>query len=306
MREFLEIRIGSTWKHLFYTFHKGRSLGSVWLVEMETSSFWFKWTRFLYGILHKLGDVLFYSWQYKRFYSKEEIRNNRFCQITPSRFFEPDGEECGTIYDDSTSCPICGSGAKQLSPLILKRYSIPRADLAMTIADGDEVIVSERFVTMVKEQGLSGMTFLPVCSAFKEGHKLKYYQIYPVSYVDISSKTVFGINPFDLSGATPARTETRWEKEGRKFKEYKVHHPEKIYKCPNGDNLGLNILSEAYIKSSPMLEGLDFFASRQTVGMREGVIRPRHLFFCSNRMMNLIKEHKLKGFQFEVAHIVDE
>lgn len=82
MREFLEIRIGSTWKHLFYTFHKGRSLGSVWLVEMETSSFWFKWTRFLYGILHKLGDVLFYSWQYKRFYSKEEIRNNRFCLIS--------------------------------------------------------------------------------------------------------------------------------------------------------------------------------------------------------------------------------
>ena len=31
-----------------------------------------------------------------------------------------------------------------------------------------------------------------------------------------------------------------------------------------------------------------------------------HLFFCSNRMMRLIKENNLKGFKFEVAHIVDE
>ena len=114
------------------------------------------------------------------------------------------------------------------------------------------------------------------------------------------------MNSFDLSGVTPTWTETHWEKEGRKLKEYKEYHPEKIHKCPNGDNLGLNILSEAYIKSSSILDGLDFFASRQTVGTREGVIRPRHLLFCSNRMMNLIKEYKLKGIQFEIAHIVEE
>ena len=306
MREFFEIRIDPIWKHLFYAFHKGINLGGVWSLEIDTSSNWFKWTGFLYGILDKLGMSLFYGHRYKRFYSKEEIRNSLFFQITPSRIFEPDGEECGTIYDDSTSCPICGSGAKQISPLRLKRKSIPRADLAMTIADGDEVIISERFVMMVREHGLKGMTFMPVYSAGKEGHKINYYQIRPSSYIDISPQTVFGINPFDLSGATPARTETRWEKEGRKFKEYKVHHPEKIYKCPNGDNLGLNILSEAYVKSSPVLDGLDFFASRQTVGMREGVIRPRHLLFCSNRMMQLIKEYKLKGFKFEIAHIENE
>ena len=125
------------------------------------------------------------------------MENSRFFQIFPSRIFEPEGEECGTIYDDSTSCPLCGSGAKQLSPLILKRYSIPRADMAMTIADGDEIIVSERFVKIVKEQGLSGMIFLPVYSALKEGHKIKYYQISSRYYMDISPRTVFGINHVD-------------------------------------------------------------------------------------------------------------
>ena len=34
--------------------------------------------------------------------------------------------------------------------------------------------------------------------------------------------------------------------------------------------------------------------------------RPTHLLFCSNRMMRLIKENKLKGFEFEVAHIVED
>ena len=148
--------------------------------------------------------------------------------------------------------------------------------------------------------------YLPVYSAGGNGHPLNYYQIRPLNYLDISDKTTFGVNPFDLSGTTPSWTETRWEKEGRKFKEYKEYHPEKIHKCPNGDNLGLNILSEAYIKSNPILKDLDFFASRQTVGMREGVIRPRHLLFCSNRMMRLIKDNGLKGFKFEIAHIVDE
>ena len=303
MREFFAIRIDSKWKHLFYPFHKGRHLEDVWSLDIDTSGNWFRWTRFLYRVLHKLGMPLFYGWQYKRFYSKEEIRNSRFFQIFPSRIFEPEGEECGTIYDDSTSCPLCGSGAKQLSPLILKRYSIPRADMAMTIADGDEIIVSERFVKIVKEQGLSGMIFLPVYSALKEGHKIKYYQISSRYYMDISPRTVFGINPFDLSEVDPPRTFTRWRKDGTMYKE---NFPGKIYKCPNGDNMGLNLLSEAYIKSSTILDGLDFFASRQTVGTRQGVIRPRHLLFCSNRMMRLIKENGLKGFQFEKAHVENE
>ncbi len=121
--------------------------------------------------------------------------------------------------------------------------------------------------------------------------------------MDISPRTVFGINPFDLSEVDPPRTFTRWRKDGTMYKE---NFPGKIYKCPNGDNMGLNLLSEAYIKSSTILDGLDFFASRQTVGTRQGVIRPRHLLFCSNRMMRLIKENGLKGFQFEKAHVENE
>lgn len=306
MREYLGIQIGSTSKRLFYMFHHGKRLSDLWwIVEIDTSTFWLKWTNFLYKTLHRLGTYLILDWGYKRIYSKDEFWQAQCFQIIP-RTYRLCGENYGTAYDDGFACPICGSGARQLSPLKLSKSKMPRTDLAMTIAEGDEIFVSERFVEMVREHELTGIGFAPVYSAGRNGHPLNYYQIRPLNYLDFSGKTIFGVNPFDQSGATPAWTEMRLEKEGRKFKEYKEYHPEKIYKCPNGDNLGLNILSEAYIKSSPMLEGLDFFASRQTVGMREGVIRPRHLFFCSNRMMNLIKEHKLKGFQFEVAHIVDE
>lgn len=68
----------------------------------------------------------------------------------------------------------------------------------------------------------------------------------------------------------------------------------------------MNILSEAYIKDSPILKDLDYFASTQTVGLKKNLFRPFHLLFCSNRMMQIIKENKLKGFKLEVAHVVDE
>jgi hypothetical protein len=173
--------------------------------------------------------------------------------------------------------------------------------MAESIAWGDETIVSERFVNMVKDNNLKGMDFEPVISSANRGQKLNYYQVRPQCYLDFSKKTVFGQTPFNLSGEFPGCTLEGVQPDGTLVK--KVIPPE-IYKCPNGDNMGLRILSEVYIKTSPILDDLDFFASKQTVGGRGGVIRQHHLFFCSNRMMRLIKENNLKGFKFEVAHIV--
>ena len=175
--------------------------------------------------------------------------------------------------------------------------------MAVTIAWGDETIVSERFVEMVKDNSLKGMNFEPVFSQGQRGQKLNYYQVRPRYYLDFSKKSVFGQDPFNLSGEFPGCTLEGVQPDGTLVK--KVIPPE-IYKCPNGDNMGLSILSEAYVKSDSVLIDLDFFASRQTVGGRGGLIRQHHLFFCSNRMMKLIKENNLKGFKFEVAHIVDE
>ena len=277
MKEFVEFRINMEYAHLLFRDDEGTNLGdTVKVVRIEKNDPRFNVIGELQKKAREKNDLFFSCFEYKRSYTETEINNAEWFQMFQTRHFEPTGEECGTIYDESFACPICGSGAKQLSPLKLRRSSIPKADMAVTIAWGDETVVSERFVKMVKDNKLKGLDFEPVISSANSGQKLNYYQVRPLYYLDFATKTVFGQDPFNLSG-----------------------------ECPNGDNIP-DILSEAYMRSNPVPEDLDFFASRQTVGRRVGLIRPSHLFFCSNRMMRLIKENNLKGFKFEVAHIVDE
>ena len=304
MKEIVEFRIIMRYAHLLFRDDEGTNLGdSVKVVRIDKNDPRFNAIGELQKKARENNALFFTCFDYKRSYTETEINNAEWFLMFRTRHFEPTGEECGTIYDESSACPICGSGAKQLSPLKLKRSSIPKADMAESIAWGDETIVSERFVNMVKDNNLKGMDFEPVISSANRGQKLNYYQVRPQCYLDFSKKTVFGQTPFNLSGEFPGCTLEGVQPDGTLVK--KVIPPE-IYKCPNGDNMGLRILSEVYIKTSPILDDLDFFASKQTVGGRGGVIRQHHLFFCSNRMMRLIKENNLKGFKFEVAHIVDE
>lgn len=304
MKEYIEFRIIMKYAHLLFKEDEGVNLGdSVKIIKIEKSDPRFKEIGEIQKKARLQHELFYSSYEYKRVYSKEELQNAKFFRIIQTRLFEPAGEECGTIYDESTACPICGAGAQQKSPLKLKKSSIPHADIATTIASGQEDIASENFVKLVRDNKLTGIDFSPVINYVKEEQITNYYQIRPLRYLDFSKETVFGQNPFDLSGESPSFTWEYLKPDGSKIRE---KYPPKIYKCPNGDNMGLNILSEAYIKSIPELGTLDFFASRQTVGGRMGLIRPYHLLFCSNRMMRLIKENKLKGFKFEVAHIVDE
>ena len=304
MKEIVEFRIIMRYAHLLFRDDEGTNLGdSVKVVRIDKNDPRFNAIGELQKKARENNALFFTCFDYKRSYTETEINNAEWFLMFRTRHFEPTGEECGTIYDESSACPICGSGAKQLSPLKLKRSSIPKADMAESIAWGDETIVSERFVNMVKDNNLKGMDFEPVISSANRGQKLNYYQVRPQCYLDFSKKTVFGQTPFNLSGEFPGCTLEGVQPDGTLVK--KVIPPE-IYKCPNGDNMGLCLLTEAYIKSDSVLNGLDFFASKQTIGGRRGVIRQDHLFFCSNRMMRLIKENNLKGFKFEVAHIVDE
>ena len=277
MKEFVEFRINMEYAHLLFRDDEGTNLGdTVKVVRIEKNDPRFNVIGELQKKAREKNDLFFSCFEYKRSYTETEINNAEWFQMFQTRHFEPSGEE---------------------------RSSIPKADMAVTIAWGDEKVVSERFVNLVRDNNLKGMDFEPVISSANRGQKLNYYQVRPQYYLDFSKKTVFGRTPFDLSGKVPGYTLEGVQPDGTLVK--KVIPPE-IYKCPNGDNMGLCLLTEAYIKSDSVLNGLDFFASKQTIGGRRGVIRQDHLFFCSNRMMRLIKENNLKGFKFEVAHIVDE
>ena len=304
MKEYVEFRINREYAHLLFREDEGVNLGSfVKKVNIVPTDPKFMEIGRLQEEMRKKQTYFFSSYEYKRTYTEAEFNNAAWFLIKKTRHFEPAGEECGTIYDESTACPICGAGARQSTPLRLKRSTIPHSDMAETIAHGDETVVSERFVEMVRKHNLVGIAFEPVFGSGRLMPKLNYYQIRPCNYLEFSDKTVFGQTPFDLSGMFPGGTREYTRRDGTTYKEV---FPPEIYECPNGDNAGLSMISEAYIKYSPVLDKLDFFASRQTTGGRGGLIRQSHRLFCSNRMMRLIKEYKLKGFQFEVAHIEDE
>ena len=304
MKEYLELRIIREYESPLFKENDGVNLSDcVKKVKIDTSMPIFEELRKHNETVRKSGGLLFAGWRYKREYTEEEIKNARFFLMILTRHFEPAGEECGTVYDEAQACPICKSGAKQLSPLRLKRSSIPHTDIATTIAGGEEIVVSERFVQLVKEHQLTGIDFAPIMSNSKWEKPLNYYQVRPLHYLEFSEKTQFGHNPFDLSERFPQYTSEHQRPDGTIYQETQ---PEIILKCPRGDNAGDHILTEAFIKENPILNSVDFFASKQTIGARMGLHRQRHLLFCSNRMMQLIKKNKLKGFDFEIAHIVNK
>ena len=151
----------------------------------------------------------------------------------------------------------------------------------------------------MEENHMRGLRFEPVFSGRKQ---IDYFQLLPEYYTELSEKTVLGAMPFDYSERDEGMIVQYPDGHGGVYKQV---YPPEVFKCPNGDNMGLNVLSEAYIKENSALEDWDYFASVQTVGVKRKLFRPYHLLFCSNRMMNIIKENKLKGFKFEIARVTE-
>ena len=287
MKELLELLVDYKYAHLVFKEDEGVNLGdfqgySVKVVKIDTSSAVFeKVGQVSKDIQKKYNDLFFGGWKYVRKYTTKEITDARLFQIDVRKYFEPTGEECGTKYDETYACPICGAGRKQVSPLRLKKGRfLNKRDLATTI--GNEIVVSKRFVEVMKANDIKGITFGPVYIGQRKSDDC-FQLMVEGEELELSERTKFGVNPYDFSESS--KTE--------------------VFKCPKGDNLGLNILSEAYVKEKASLSTTDFFISRQTYGMKSGYLNPAHLLFCSPKLYHVIKDNGLKGFNFEVAHVVE-
>jgi hypothetical protein len=97
----------------------------------------------------------FYGWNIERKYSKSETQRASLHLLKIRTGVLPTGEECGTVYDDSDLCPLCGAGRVQVSPLRVRLPNTPRrAEIAQTW--GGETIVSARLVRLLLEAGITG------------------------------------------------------------------------------------------------------------------------------------------------------
>ena len=222
------------------------------------------------------GDAFFTAWVVHRHYTTIELAEAEIFAVSIKKVFEPAGEECGTQYDDRLSCGLCGGGRRQITPLFLNGARIPsRVDICQTIAG--EVVASRRCVDVFRQRKIDGVTFEAVRLANSGGTQSEeHYRLIPgTESVRLADATRVGDNPFDHAQA------------GR---------------CPNGDVVGLNLLSEVWIQR-PTCSNNDVVATRELIGVRRGLLRPRPLLLISPRARLAIDDSKLKGFVLEVAHL---
>lgn len=195
--------------------------------------------------LKKQGRVFFTSWKQRWTYTKAELEAAALFRFEVTAIFNGAGEKDGTKYDEAVACPHCGSGAKQIGPLILDVRKIPTGkSFAKTI--GGETVVTHQVVDLFRRNEVSGVQFHVVrAKGAKDLKPSGWYQLSVKSMnAEITAPTKFGVDPFDSD-----------------------RHGE--YRCSSGDLLGLNLLSEISVRSST--GGLDdIVSSREFVGAAAG------------------------------------
>ena len=138
------------------------------------------------------------------------------------------------MYDESTGCPLCQSGAQRIGPFYLWTSRIPKAsDFAQTIAS--EIVVSRRLANLFTENHVTGAALEPVHT--RQGVSSEWFHFSTESsQAEIVSPTVVGIKPFNLD-------------------------PEGEHRCPIGDLIGLTLLSELSISEASCGEADTFLSA---------------------------------------------
>ena len=224
----------------------------------------------------------FLGWIPHRRYTKRELNDAEALQLLIMRVFEPAGEECGTVYDESTTCDICGSGAIQRSDLVLDSRSLPKGGkLAIASTIAGEIVVSSTFVKMFETHELRGAEFRPI---WLLGNTLavcpEWLQLYDTSHsLKVVHPTLAGIRPTDDDA------------DGR-------------FRCPLGHTIGLNLISELWISREDYENSqCDIAFTKQRVGVRRGLLRPESSLLISPRLWRVLQDSHLRGYRVEVAHL---
>jgi hypothetical protein len=224
--------------------------------------------------------------------------------LRPKHVFEPAGEECGTIYVESTACEFCGVGATRTTNLILDGRQMPdpgKLAIAQTIAG--EPVVSSRFVELFEMHNLRGADFEPILDRRNPGDSIPdwFELVFTHARFVVIPPTQAGNDIFDLdSGADTALlsddishilgTNMSWcDRHGK-------------YKCPRGHTIGLNLISELTVEGTTDDEW-DIARTEQYVGVRRGLLRPTSLLVISRRLGKLIQHQRMRGMETEVVHI---
>lgn len=273
MVEWLELRVSEEHAERVFAPSEGKRLGSVRRVRLRTNDPRLEKVEYWQRTLSQ--PPFFFGWDYIRRYNDAETAGARAFLIARVATFEPEGESCGTVYDDRSAC-VCGVPRRQLGPLRLRVARIPRGvHLARTIAG--EFVISAELLARSNENGISvqaASVFAPKAAS----PDLNWCQLdTSVADLEISPMTRIGNGPFDADAAGQ-------------------------YRCPAGCVLGLNLLSELVLAGEG-LDGRHVAFTRQCVGVRRGVLVPRPLMVVSPQFRAvLLKGTYARRCRLEIVH----
>jgi hypothetical protein len=344
MKEAFEFRVLEKYAPMLFADDEGKRLGSfVRKIEIESSHPKFQEIGRLDQQLSKRPNEFFFAgWIVRRRYKEDELNAAPCFQLTIMPTFEPAGEQCGTIYDESAACPKCGAGAPLLSDLRLDLRKVPKnKDLARTIAG--EWIVSQRLAERLVDGGLTGFELRRVRHKARYQDDLLDLDKVPTGHEIIRRAeaagaplgtwqfSVWSNRPKNHSLLERARAEyIAMRKATARLKNSSTpvwyllvvtsacaeivpptrigddpfnHGPEGEHCCPLGDTIGLNVISEVSVLAQSRGNN-DIVCTRQFIGDRAGVLRPKPLILVSPRAWKLFEAENVKGAYFEVVHLV--
>ncbi len=342
MKEIAEFRVIEKFASKLFADDEGTKLDAIRKVQLATDDPRFDRIGELNRELRESkGEFFFHGWDIRRRYTKEELAESPCFQLFISSMFEPSAEECGTKYDESTACAKCASGAAQISELRLDLRKVPKCNTLRTLAD--EWIVSQRLAEQMIDAGLTGFELRPVRhKARYEDDPIDLHRV-PSGRELLKRAEAFSIpQGTGRFCVWLGRTENRalWEQARAEYAALKrkaskrkgepmpawhqvvvtsanaeivpptrvgIHpfddDPQGRCRCPLGDLIGLNLLSEVSI-SAATWSIADIFCSRQFIGVRRGLLRPRRVLLVSPAFRKLTEFEKLKGINIEVVHLV--
>lgn len=250
---------------------------------------------YIHQINQKVNNSLYFDWEIVYQYTEKELQDASAFRVKILNIFEPSGEECGTKYNEKDACPICGAGRTQKGELRLSNISsMTNYDIGKTI--GGEIVVSRRFQEMAIKHSFKGMAFRPIL--VNGDYSSEYVQLEVPARVEISPKTIFGIDFFDTVNV-PYGEEKKINICG-----HTITLPREVYVCPNGDLVGLRLLSELFINEKSYKNNpYDFIKTSQYVGVKRGLLRPEPLYVCSKKFYEIIKSSRVSGMEFEIVNI---
>lgn len=101
------------------------------------------------------------------------------------------GSTYGTQFDLSQACSVCGSGARQASPLILKTGDLP-AKAKVAVTNDSEILFQETVVQELLDSGFP-QDVLNAVQASKENTPLPWRQLHPLADLPPMSPETRGI-----------------------------------------------------------------------------------------------------------------